>query len=101
MTAARRMPLPDLGTADVAAADQQHATIKTALDKLVSDARKYIIGRGYDPTDVGVWAQACMSGPLEAALDLAGDDDGETVLAALTMMLAEAVLRLAQTETPQ
>ncbi len=98
---ARRMPLPDLPTlGSVAVADQQHATIKSALDRLVDDAGKYIIGRGSDPDDVGVWAQACLSGPLEAALDLAGDDadDAEFIMAILVGLAAEAVLRLAKEE---
>ncbi len=85
--------MPALG--DVASADQQHATIRAALDKLVADAGTHVIGRGYDPDDVGVWAQVCLSGPLEAALDLVGNDDAEAVMAALVGMLGEAVLRLA------
>ena len=95
----RRMPLSDLPNhGSVAAADQQHATIRAALDKLVTDARKNVIGRGYDPDDVGVWAQACLSGSLEAALDLAGDDaeDAEFIMSILIGLAAEAVLRLAK-----
>lgn len=85
--------MPTLG--DLASADQQHAALRATLDKLVGDARTYVIGRGYDPDDVGVWAQAALSGPLDAALDLVGND-AEAVMAVLTGLLAEAVLRLAK-----
>lgn len=98
---ARRMPLPGLPDhGSVAVADQQHATVKEALDRLVRDARTNIIGHGYDPDNVGVWAQACLSGPLEAALDLAGDDadDAEFIVSILIGLAAEAVLRLAKEE---
>ena len=96
-----RIPLPDEVSApgDIAWADQQHAVIRAALDKLVADAGKHVIGRGFDPDDVGVWTQACLSGPLEAAIDLAGDDDAETVMAMLVGLLGEAVLRLAKETT--
>ncbi len=100
MTVGRRMSLPGLDAlSDVAIADQQHATIRAAVDKLVADAGANVIGNGYDPNDVGVWAHACLSGPLEAALDLVGGDDAEAVMAALVGMLGEAILRLARNAT--
>lgn len=91
----RRLPLFFTGPNAIAAADQQHAMIRAEVDKLTADARSYIIGRKYDPNDVGVWAMTGLSGTLEAALRLAGNDP-DRITTVLVGMVAESVLRLAQ-----
>jgi hypothetical protein len=73
--------------AQLAAADQRHAAVRTAVDRLVAEAH------GLGPT-TAEWIRFTHDNAVDAAMDFGGEDDEDFQAAALGI-LAEAVLRLA------
>lgn len=77
--------------AQLAAADQRHAAVRTAVDRLVGESR----GLG---STTGEWIRFTHDNAVDAVMDLGGEDDEEFQAAALGI-LAEAVIRLAGKDT--
>ena len=89
----RRIPAPgDPNAAQLAVADQKHALARATVGTLVDDARRYIVGRGYDPDDVGVWIDVSMHECIDAAAAMSNDQEGLQLLACRSSLVLTSQL---------
>jgi hypothetical protein len=79
--------------AQLAAADQKHAAVRTAVDRLVTRARMTGITRS---GDTGDWIRFVYGDVVDEVAAISGSDDG--VAAAALGLAGEAVLRLTARE---